>query len=116
MRSKGHLTFYKHVFKRFLFFLFLPCSDESAPLPRPEHPDGHAQLLHVRLQLCPKVLVLGRVVHEDDLLEQRARRPVDDGVHCAEERRPRLVVEHDHDGRGRELSGVRLGLATGMER
>ena len=47
---------------------------------------------------CNKLPYLGRcVIHEDDLLEQLRRGPVDDAVHSPQQRRPALVVETHHN-------------------
>ena len=52
-------------------------------------------MLHIRL-----------VINEQDLLQQMFRRPVDDGVHCADEGGPGLVVEADHHGGGLQVGAV----------
>ena len=91
--------------------LVLPGTDESGALSGAEDADGDGELGHVVLELHAEVLVLGGVVDEDDLLEQRLGRAVDDGVHRPQEGRPRLVVEDDHDRRRRKEGRVVLRLA-----
>ena len=59
--------------------------------------------------------MLAGVVHQDDLLQEGPGRPVDDGVDRPQERRPGLVVEHDHDGGGGQHFGVGLALAARKE-
>jgi hypothetical protein len=52
------------------------------------------------------------IVHEEYLLQQGAGRPVDHAVHGAQERGPRLVVEHDDHCRcGQAGQVLRLVLA-----
>ena len=56
--------------------------------------------------------MFGGVVDEKDFFDEPGGRAVYDRVDRAQQRRPRLIVEHDHD-RGRGQAGrVRLGLAS----
>ena len=91
--------------------LVLPSTDESGALSGAEDADGDGELGDVVLELLAEVLVLGGVVDEDDLLEERLGRAVDDGVHRPQEGRPRLVVEDDHDRGGGQEGRVVLRLA-----
>ena len=50
---------------------------------------------------------VGGVVDEDDLVEERRGRAVDDRVHSAQQSAPRLVVEHDHHRRVRHRARAR---------
>ena len=54
---------------------------------------------------------LAGVVHQDDFVQQVARRSVDDAVHRAQQRRPRLVVEDDDDAGVRVRADVRVLFA-----
>jgi hypothetical protein len=53
---------------------------------------------------------IGEIVHEDDLLEQVGRGPVQHRVHSPEEYRPCLVVETDDNWRGRKILQVTTRL------
>lgn len=53
---------------------------------------------------------VGEVVHQDDLLDEVRRRPVQHGVHRPQQYGPGLVVETHDDGRLWELLPVPAGL------
>lgn len=89
-----------------------PSPNQTRPLHRAQHERLHRQRLHIVVQLAAQVIALARIVHQDDLLEQRPRRPVDHAPDGAQQRRPRLIVEHNDDGRGRQLVGIMLQLAV----
>ena len=56
--------------------------------------------------------MVGVVVHKDDLLEQVVGRPIQHGMHGAQQHGPGLVVEAHDDGSGGELGEVAVrGLA-----
>ena len=58
------------------------------------------------------MLVLWRVIHQDDLLDKAPRGAVDDGVYCPEKRCPGFVVEdYNNAGCGKQW-GVGFGLAS----
>lgn len=64
------------------------------------------------LILSEKRTALTRVVHEDDLLQQRSGRSVYYGPDCPQQSGPRLVVENYHDARIRKILGIFLILTT----
>ena len=82
-----------------------PSSDQSDPLRGPDEPDLGV-LGNVGLQLLLEVRHGAGVVHQDDLVNQMGRRPVQDGVDGAEEDRPGLVVEADDDTGGWQVVAV----------
>lgn len=67
---------------------------------------GDWKRLHVVLQLLAQILPLAGIINENDFLQQRPRRAIDDAPNRPQERRPRFVVEHDNDGRGWQFAGI----------
>ena len=55
-----------------------PCPYEARPDTSSEYEDREGKVLDIIFQVRAKVILLAGVVHQDDLLHQLHRRPVDD--------------------------------------
>ena len=71
------------------------------------------ELSHVVLEGLCGVLSVGKVIDEDDLLEEVGGGPLEDGVDRPEEDGPGLVVEAHHHRRVRQIIVILLRQASG---
>lgn len=81
-------------------------SDETFALLVPDDLDQPLELQHILVQLAAQVLLVGEVIHQDDLVQHVRGRTIDDRVHGAHQHREALVVEDNDDARARQIEGV----------